>query len=301
MKGALEQITDCCFVDTVPPTWEGLASEHLDTRRHVLGVAFRDLSPDDVDVFNRCVEHDREFGTGARKAKSTMCRDKLECQMTLAGFISFSEDLRPEACETVAELEQADIESILITGDHPVTAMRVAQDVGILVHPSDFADPESWDCRSQSSGSTTFSNYLKYSRKHPHVPSQRFFRPLALRDDYFSRLKFQHPATYDPRWPQLEADGTPEMPDRQPRRPGVPSWSSGYSRDSFSSMGSIDRHSSVFSDTEDKPVPRLPVIMKLETEHYLGRKTEKVVCINMQTEQKIDVEEKFEKYFGYLR
>ncbi|MFH1553368.1 MAG: cation-translocating P-type ATPase [Pseudomonadota bacterium] len=86
---------------------DALAQEALRT----LGVAFRLLPADhsDRDAFEEDVEHDLVF----------------------IGLIGMIDPPRQEAREAVARAQAAGIRSIMITGDHPVTAAIIAAELGI--------------------------------------------------------------------------------------------------------------------------------------------------------------------------
>lgn len=52
------------------------------------------------------------------------------------GFIGMIDPLRPGAKEAVAECQRAGITVSMITGDHPVTALAIARELGFADHPS---------------------------------------------------------------------------------------------------------------------------------------------------------------------
>ncbi len=56
---------------------------------------------------------------------------ELETGMTLAGLIAFSDPPRPGVAETIERAAAAGIRTIMVTGDHPSTAARIAGEVGI--------------------------------------------------------------------------------------------------------------------------------------------------------------------------
>lgn len=56
----------------------------------------------------------------------------LEHHLTFLGLIGMIDPPRPEARHAVEQAKRAGIRTILITGDHPRTAMAVAQDLGII-------------------------------------------------------------------------------------------------------------------------------------------------------------------------
>ncbi|MGK2349055.1 cation-translocating P-type ATPase [Actinomyces sp. W5033] len=55
----------------------------------------------------------------------------LEHSLVLAGVVGIIDPPRPEAADAVAEAHRAGIRVLMITGDHPATAGRIAADLGI--------------------------------------------------------------------------------------------------------------------------------------------------------------------------
>jgi sodium/potassium-transporting ATPase subunit alpha len=97
-------------------TLESLAGSGL----RVIAVAFRPLSPAEVDQI-RPEEADPS---------------PLEHDLILAGFIGIEDPIRPEVPQAVAKCHQAGVDVLMITGDHPMTALAVAAKAG-LVDPGD--------------------------------------------------------------------------------------------------------------------------------------------------------------------
>ena len=85
-----------------------------------LGVAYRVLSEDEA----RLVAAALTEGTDAELAE-------LERDLVLAGVVGIIDPPRPEAAVAVAEAHRAGIRVLMITGDHPDTAGRIAADLGI--------------------------------------------------------------------------------------------------------------------------------------------------------------------------
>jgi magnesium-transporting ATPase (P-type) len=86
----------------------GLAGEALRT----LAVAYRPLADDErwVDDEDAGLEHD----------------------LVLAGVVGMIDPPRAEAAAAVAQARRAGIRTVMITGDHPATAVRIATDLGII-------------------------------------------------------------------------------------------------------------------------------------------------------------------------
>jgi P-type Ca2+ transporter type 2C len=77
--------------------------------RRVIGVAYKKLSPSDKGL---------DFA-------------KLEKDMDFVGLIGFEDPPRPEVKETISKTARAGIRTIMVTGDHPLTAVFIAKEVGI--------------------------------------------------------------------------------------------------------------------------------------------------------------------------
>lgn len=60
--------------------------------------------------------------------------------LTLLGFVGMKDPLRPEAQAAVAACRRAGIEVAMVTGDHPVTALAIARELGIAPDEGAVAD-----------------------------------------------------------------------------------------------------------------------------------------------------------------
>ena len=59
-------------------------------------------------------------------------RDELERTLRLVGFVALFDPPRPEVADAVARCRHAGIEVVVVTGDHPLTAVAIARRVGIV-------------------------------------------------------------------------------------------------------------------------------------------------------------------------
>ena len=75
----------------------------------VLGVAFRSMENADINLEN----------------------DPLESNLVFVGMFGMIDPARPEASEAVTTARTAGIHPVMITGDHPLTAMNIARKLGI--------------------------------------------------------------------------------------------------------------------------------------------------------------------------
>lgn len=73
----------------------------------------------------------RPLAEGAEGAEG-LEQDELERNLRLAGFLGFEDPVRPEVPPAVAKCREASIEVLMVTGDHPDTALAVARKSGIV-------------------------------------------------------------------------------------------------------------------------------------------------------------------------
>jgi Ca2+-transporting ATPase len=58
--------------------------------------------------------------------------DSYEQQLIYLGLIGMFDPVRPEAVDAVHSCQQAGIRVVMITGDHPLTALAIAKDLGVV-------------------------------------------------------------------------------------------------------------------------------------------------------------------------
>ncbi len=124
-KGAPEVIVQSCDFEL---TAEGKKPMDEARRAEVLEVA-REMAAEALRV----------LAVAAKTDASVEAADK---DMTLLGLVGMIDPPRREARAAVHECEQAGIKVIMITGDHPLTAKAVAQELGISKNGWIVAGPE---------------------------------------------------------------------------------------------------------------------------------------------------------------
>ncbi len=70
--------------------------------------------------------------------RSAFSRDHLS-ELTLLGLVAMSDPLRPEAKDAVEACSSAGIAVSMVTGDHPLTALAIARDLGLARKPDEVA------------------------------------------------------------------------------------------------------------------------------------------------------------------
>ncbi|MFA6362292.1 cation-translocating P-type ATPase [Methanoregula sp.] len=107
-KGAPEAIADLCHFD--------------ETKQQALT----------ADINTMAVKGLRVLGV----AKASFTRSDLpdgqhDFTFTFVGLVGFADPVRPQVAEAIAECRTAGIRVIMITGDYPLTAMNIAQQIGL--------------------------------------------------------------------------------------------------------------------------------------------------------------------------
>jgi len=72
--------------------------------------------------------------------------------LTLLGLVGFIDPLRPEAAEAVAACRRAGVGVVMITGDHPATALAIATDLGIADDDDDVMTADNLDTLGDPEG-----------------------------------------------------------------------------------------------------------------------------------------------------
>jgi potassium/sodium efflux P-type ATPase len=133
-KGAPDILLERCnrmrvgmTVVTLTPALRARALADVDTLSsealRTLAVAYRPLAAGEgvsvtTKVEDKLPEHGQESG--------------LEHELIYVGSVGIIDPPRPEAKPAIAEAQQAGIRIVMITGDHPRTAARIAADLGIV-------------------------------------------------------------------------------------------------------------------------------------------------------------------------
>lgn len=117
-KGAPDVLLNSCTAEQVGDQTRPLT----ETRRQELSDVVIDLSRQGY----------RTLGVAWRDAHdSEEFTEESERELVFVGVVAIIDPPRTEAAEAIADAHSAEIRTVMITGDHPVTAARIARDLGI--------------------------------------------------------------------------------------------------------------------------------------------------------------------------
>jgi Ca2+-transporting ATPase len=112
-----------------------MAVERADGRTYIKGAVETVLPLCTVGV-DGAIEANAEMASRGLRVLAVAVAADLELT-TLVGLIGIADPPRTEAIEAVAAAHAAGITTVMITGDHPVTAHAIAKELGILSQSSD--------------------------------------------------------------------------------------------------------------------------------------------------------------------
>ncbi len=97
--------------------------------RHPLTADYRQR----IEAANRSLAENgmRVLGVAFKTYDQPQSGAALETDLTLVGFVGIIDPPRPEVKEAVAQAKSAGIRPVMITGDHPLTALHIARELGI--------------------------------------------------------------------------------------------------------------------------------------------------------------------------
>ncbi|HZU47339.1 MAG TPA: cation-translocating P-type ATPase [Mycobacterium sp.] len=150
VKGAPEVVLAACqdVGAEMEHTVHQLAAEGL----RVITVARRRLNAQQV----QSVQHDPERIV-------ELCATGL----SLAGFLGLSDTPRPQAPQLLADLADRDVAIRLITGDHPVTAVAIAKELGLPVAGDQVITGSEWNALSRKDQERVVAERVIFARMSP--------------------------------------------------------------------------------------------------------------------------------------
>ena len=150
VKGAPEVVLAAC--QDVDEKIERTVSELATDGLRVIAVARRRLTPQQA----RAIQDDRDD-------IAEFCRDGL----TLTGFLGLSDTPRAEAAGLLANLARQGVGVKLITGDHPITALAIARELGLSVTDEQVISGAEWDSLSRKDQARVVTERVIFARMTP--------------------------------------------------------------------------------------------------------------------------------------
>jgi Ca2+-transporting ATPase len=114
MSGAPEEVLASCRKSKDVKDAVKQLDEQTAKGRRVIAIAYRKLGKNEENL---------EF-------------KKLEKELAFAGLVGFEDSPREGVKETIARVAKAGVRTIMVTGDHPLTAKFIAEEVGITTRDS---------------------------------------------------------------------------------------------------------------------------------------------------------------------
>eukprot|EP00300_Choanocystis_sp_HF-7_P024223 c25631_g1_i1.p1 GENE.c25631_g1_i1~~c25631_g1_i1.p1 ORF type:complete len:1297 (+),score=301.51 c25631_g1_i1:36-3926(+) len=116
VKGSAEAVKTTC-TSGLPADYEAKVDELSRSGCYVLAIAFRQTSDEETNLL---------------KSSTPVSRDDIEKDMTFLGLITFRNELKPDTVMALTELREGDVRIVMITGDHPLTAVFIARQCGLI-------------------------------------------------------------------------------------------------------------------------------------------------------------------------
>lgn len=108
--------------------------------------------------------------------------DVLESDLIWVGMVGIIDPPRTEVRDSVAEAHRASIRTVMITGDHPLTAARIASDLGIIETDGD----------GSSVGSADLSSKVLTGVQLDELPDEQAFDKATREISVYARVAPEH-------------------------------------------------------------------------------------------------------------
>ncbi len=110
-KGTGENIKRICIPSGVPSDFDTMITKSARSGLYQISISFREAADQDV---------------------LQLPRDEVERNMNLLGFINFTNKMKEETPGMLKQLREGDIRSVMISGDHVLTALHIARVSGMV-------------------------------------------------------------------------------------------------------------------------------------------------------------------------
>ena len=124
----------------------------------------------EVEIDKRKIEQQNEdlakrgyrviaLAEGKMKKKSSYSEQELK-DLTFIGLVGFIDPVRPETKGSIEQCHKAGIKVVMITGDHPLTALSIAKDIDIATNKSQVATGKDVE-KMFEQGESVFDEFVK--------------------------------------------------------------------------------------------------------------------------------------------
>jgi Ca2+-transporting ATPase len=104
----------------------------------------------------------REIGSSSQKIKKENLNNFI-----FQGMVAIKDPLRKEARATLEEAQKSGLTSIMITGDHPLTALSIAKELGMNIKPINIIDGDRLNKMSEDELRSRIKDIRIYARMNP--------------------------------------------------------------------------------------------------------------------------------------
>ncbi|GFV89948.1 probable cation-transporting ATPase 13A3 [Trichonephila clavipes] len=176
MKGAPELVTTLCRKETVPDDVLEVLAYYSSQGFRVIALALKHLTKD-----------------ASWKEVQKLTRDYLENDLEFLGLVVLENKLKPETIPALDTLKNADIRSVMVTGDNLLTAITVSKKCGMIEERDSVVIIKA---ELVSNLKSTFKHMLQVSYKHANFPILKENR--VLKDMILEKSNENFDDTYVP-------------------------------------------------------------------------------------------------------
>ncbi|XP_069583241.1 probable cation-transporting ATPase 13A4 isoform X1 [Ranitomeya imitator] len=154
MKGAPEMVVCYCKPETVPDNFSEKLDDCTVQGFRVIGLACRSLQKEDLP---------KSFNTD---------REVVERDLTFLGLLIFENQLKPETSSALQELIEANIRTVMVTGDNLQTAVTVGKKSGMIPSNSNIIVVEACEPEKDLPASLTWKSLTETQTHEIHLKAK---------------------------------------------------------------------------------------------------------------------------------
>ncbi|XP_073434741.1 probable cation-transporting ATPase 13A4 isoform X2 [Dendrobates tinctorius] len=166
MKGAPEMVVSFCKPETVPDNFSEKLDDCTVQGFRVIGLACRSLQKEDLP---------KSFDTD---------RELVERDLTFLGLVIFENQLKPETSSALQELIEANIRTVMVTGDNLQTAVTVGKKSGMIPSNNNIIMLEACEPEKGLPASLTWTSLTESEAHGIHLKAQE--SQIHVRDGWIN-------------------------------------------------------------------------------------------------------------------